>query len=163
MAGEPIFGGDGIVALLDWGQPGGTLHTAGTVQSVNKLLMGSKALIASDVTLPEQDQTFREILGFEGRPVVVEGTMRATTDANMNAIEANIEARIDGTRHNENGSRSRTPQTMIDAQPTSLTDKFGRVIGSRVSLRNYERIGKRSRNPQWAAVQQFRIVFEVME
>jgi hypothetical protein len=171
MAGEPIFGGYGdVVAVLDWGQSGGTYDSAGTVKSTNKLIVGGLQIDEGKVSLPEQDEAFSEIMGLRGQPVTIEGVIRAATNTLLNTVEREIETHIYGTIRQVDGTRLRTAASMAKAQPTKLTDKFGRVVGLRVILKQYDRLGPRKKGgaqmtggsgaPSW---QQFRLVFDVLQ
>jgi len=166
MAAYPEFGGYNSVAILDWGQATGIYHTASQAHSTNRLTQQPLQVATSDITLPESDQTFKEIMGFQRRLVIIEGVIRADLATRLDTIEAEIETYVYGTWHNPiTGERLRTPATMAKAQPTRLSWTSTRIIGLRVVLRAYERIGRRATTgigsyPVW---QQFRMSFEVLE
>ena len=163
MAGLPQIGGGNGVAELDFGQPGSALNVAGTVKSTCKVIVGDLTINEDQVQLPEADGTFNEIVAFTGQRVVIEALMQALTDADLNSVEREIETYRYGRTHNADGTRTRSEATLTKAKPTTLIDSFGRTLTTRARIIAYQRIGRRRKTQDYGAVQQARIVLEVMD
>lgn len=135
---------------LDFGQVGGTRQTAGTALFSGNVMRGADEAAAVDNPLPQQQQTFRDHMGYRGTTFRIAGVIRTSTVAMMNTIMTDLTERKTGSRRNASGVLSAPDPAMLAEQP--LTDFDGTVLGNRVKLTDWTQTGRRVKGSEWTQI-----------
>jgi hypothetical protein len=157
--GHPKIGGTYGVPELDLGQIGGTRETAGTAKLTAHVIVGQDNVNAVTHKLPQSIAVYRNVIGFVGGRIVIQGVMRASTAAIFETMLQEINQRRHGSLRNGAGGPllPPDPSKMV---PTQVTDSQGTVISQQAVVQDWQPRGRRLSNSEWDVIQEFTLTLE---
>jgi hypothetical protein len=159
-AGHPQIGGTNGVALLDFGQVGGTRELAGNARFSGRLIAEADERAVVENRLPQQQAVYRDLLGYAGRRIRIVGVVRFKTQLLWQQVEAELNQRMHGSyRSTSTGELEGIDPSMVRA--TKLTDSDGKVLAARAVIEDW-RMGERMTNTEWAVMARFDLTLRVL-
>ncbi len=131
----PTYGGTNSVTVLDIGQPGGTLETAGTARAVLRAFQVNSDMIQTVTRIPQQGPAFHDIQG-PGHPMYRwEGTVKVAATTDMLTIMSNLERALTGHPLDADGSYGAFDADEIRA--TALKDSHDNFHATKSRILRY--------------------------
>lgn len=158
-AGHPQYGGTNSVQLLDLGQPGGTRQLAGQATFFVKTRREEMTPRIVTHRMAQNAGAFEDHLGVTGERIVWEGTIVATSIANMNAILDDLNQATSGYSRDTAGKLSVFHPLAV--RETRMTDFDGTVLADRARIQAWKPIGPRTFSGA-KVIQQVEVAFEVL-
>ncbi|MCO6436548.1 MAG: hypothetical protein J5J06_05625 [Phycisphaerae bacterium] len=130
------------MAVLDLGQPGGTRFASNHARFTVRVQRDPMRVRTVEHAMAQLAGKFQDNLGYDGQEVRWSGTIVATTTTFLNAILADLDAKITGHRRAASGLL--LPADLNEIRETKLTDFDGTVISDRARIRSWTPRGERS-------------------
>ena len=129
----PQFGGTNDVPELDIGQKDSTRFVANDARWIGRVGVGPDEVAAALHRLPAQNVVYRGAMGFTGRKVTWEGSLKLKDDAILAAIEGELNA------YRHGGLTTPDPALL---KSTKLTNLDERVLSENAVLEDWRFTGR---------------------
>lgn len=155
-SGHPKFGATNGVPALDIGQDGGTRAGALTARATIKVIAGPDEHAVVEHHLPQSNLNFRDVLGYTGRTITWECTLRFNTMATYATVVSEINRYLHGGSRDSGGLLA--APSPVHLRPTQLTDSDGAAMGNAI-LAGWAPRGARLTSPEWGVIQRATLTF----
>jgi len=102
-SGHPKFGATNGVPALDIGQEGGTRAGAGAALATIRVLTGPDEHAVVEHHLPQSNVNFRDVLGYTGRTITWDCTLRFNTQATWQTVISELNRYLHGASRDGTG------------------------------------------------------------